>query len=500
MVRLYRWSWRGWKRWCLCGAGLAILAACSSVETPAAPPAAFDPPPLIRFSTATASPLPTVLQSGLQAPTRLPMPTATALPPTVRPTATATPPASPLPARDLLRGASPTIAIIPSPTGLSLAERHALFEEVWQRIADHYLYPDFRGLNWQAVYDEFAERIVAVPDDRAFYALMEEMVGRLNDQHSRFLPPSAAQREDVRSSGIEAQVGIGVLAVPGKDGAWIQHVFPNGPADEAGLQARDRIVAVDGAFVSSANMIHGIAGSRVRLTIVRPGAETLNVVLTRRPVEGRITPVARRLEGDIGYLAVSTLWVQDMPEQVREALLNVMAEGDLRGLILDLRGNPGGWQPVLVGILGHFVQGDVGNFFNQRDANPLTIAPNGGPYFYDLPVAVLIDHNTASYAEVLAGILQREAGATVIGLPSAGNTETIYAYELSGGARLWVAQEGFRLQDGSSLEEIGVQPDILVNVDWTRFSEAQDPITLRALHMVQQMANQHRLPLAAGGH
>jgi C-terminal peptidase prc len=380
-----------------------------------------------------------------------------------------------------------------------MAERRALFEEVWQRIADHYLYQDFRGLDWQAVYDEFAVRIGTAPDDRAFYTLMEEMVGRLNDQHSRFLPPSAAQREDVRSSGIEAQVGIGVLAVPGKDGAWIQHVFPNGPAAEAGLQARDRIVAIDGAFVSSANMIHGVAGSRVRLTVVRPGSETLDVVLTRRPVEGRISPVARRLDGDIGYLAISTLWVQDMPEQVREALLNILTEGDLHGLILDLRGNPGGWQPVLVGILGHFVQGDVGVFFNQQEAKALSIEPNGGPYFYDVPVAVLIDGNTASYAEVLAGILQREAGATVIGLPSAGNTETIYAYELSGGARLWVAQEGFRLQDGSSLEQVGVQPDIVVNVDWTRFSEAQDPITLQALQTVQHMAGQRPVPPVAGG-
>jgi len=108
-----------------------------------------------------------------------------------------------------------------------------------------------------------------------------------------------------------------------------------------------------------------------------------------------------------------------------------------------------------------------------------------------LPVVVLIDRNTASYAELLAAVLQQEIGAIVIGQPSAGNTETIYAYEITGGARLWVAQEVFRLNDGRDLEGRGVQPDIQPTSDWTRFRFETDPWIVLA-HDQIQVARAHQ--------
>jgi C-terminal processing protease CtpA/Prc len=108
-----------------------------------------------------------------------------------------------------------------------------------------------------------------------------------------------------------------------------------------------------------------------------------------------------------------------------------------------------------------------------------------------LPVVVLIDRSTASYAELLAAVLQQESRATVIGLPSAGNTETIYAYEITGGARLWVAQEVFQLNDGRDLEGRGVQPDIQPTSDWTRFRFEADPWIALAFEQIQE-ARTHR--------
>jgi C-terminal processing protease CtpA/Prc len=82
---------------------------------------------------------------------------------------------------------------------------------------------------------------------------------------------------------------------------------------------------------------------------------------------------------------------------------------------------------------------------------------------------------------VLAAVLRAEAGAYIIGTRTSGNTETIYAYELDGGARLWVAQEGFVLNDGTNLEGQGVRPDLEIDVDWTRYSAASDPHIQAAL-------------------
>nr|WP_238530447.1 S41 family peptidase [Oscillochloris trichoides] len=397
-----------------------------------------------------------------------PSPSATSAVVLVLPTPVPSPLPTPTPS------AVPTATIIPSPTPLSLSLRQQILAEVWTTVHEHYLYADFRGLDWAALREEYTPWIEHARSDEEFYHLLSEMVGRLDDNHSRVLAPSAAQREDVLSSGREEQVGIGVIALPLPDSLLIQHVFPDSPADRAGLQARDRIVAIDGVFYTQAS-IEGPAGSKVRITVVRPGEESRDMVLTRRVIEGRITPEAYMLPGDVGYLAITTLWVNDMANLTTQALTELTRQAPLNGLIIDLRRNPGGWRDVLVGILGHFVQGHVGDFFNRQGSIPLEITTPIEPNLSDIPLVVLIDQGTASYAELLAAILQSEANATVIGAPSAGNTETIYSYDLTGGARLWVAQEGFRLRDGSNLEGVGVQPDLLLSQDWIYYSEADDP-------------------------
>lgn len=434
--------------------------------------------PVALGSSQTTPPQPT----GTPVPTLVPTATPSATP-TPTPTLTKTPTITPSPSpTQTVVSFTPTVATPdPVPTLLPEAQRLQLFEEVWSTVDEHYLYPDFQGLDWDAVHAEFEPQVAAAQTNEAFYDLLTAMVERLGDQHSRFLAPSAAEEEDALSTGFEANVGIGVITVPTTHGALIQQVFPNSPAAQAGLQARDRIVAINGKPTNGGNDIHGPEGTQVQLSVVRPGEEVRNIILTRRPVEGRVTPIAHRLEGDIGYLAITTLWVNDMDDQVSGALTDMVVERPLRGLILDLRSNPGGWRDVLVGILSHFVRGEVGAFFDQRSETPLIVEAGSGPDLRGLPLVVLVDRNTSSYAELLAAILQAEANAPVIGLPLAGNTETIYAYELAGGARLWVAQEGFHLRNGTNLEGHGVQPDVVMNADWTRYSEETDPYILEAL-------------------
>lgn len=373
----------------------------------------------------------------------------------------------------------------PAPAPLSIDERRQIFEEVWHTVKQHYLYADFRGVDWDALREEYEPRVEAEQSQDAFYADMAEMVARLDDHHSRFVPPSAALTEDATASGREVTVGIGVVTTPRADGAFIRLVFPDSPAARADLRPRDRIIAVDGEpYNPEDGDLQGPEGSTVRLNVVRPGEKPRDVVLVRQEVQGRIVPTYRRFPGDIGYVSIPTMWVNDMDEQVSGALTELVAAGRLQGVILDVRANRGGWNKVLSGILSHFLRGQVGMFFDQHHVRPLVVEPPAGPDLRSLPLVVLVDNDTASYAEVLAATLQREAHALVVGRATAGNTETIYAYTLKDGSRLWLAQEGFHLQNGVNLEGQGVQPDSLIDVDWTRYSEDDDPQLLEALRLL----------------
>jgi len=459
-------------RLCLLAGVVATATGCSALPV-GAEPVAMAPSPAIMLTSAPSS---TPLPSPTTRPTLLPSPT-------IRPTATPRPQPTAIPTARPTDPPLPTAT--PSPVPLSADERQQIFDEVWRTVKEHYLYADFHGLDWDAIYDEYEPRIEAEQSRDEFYATMVEMVARLNDQHSRFLPPAAAQTENAIAGNREVTVGIGVLTKPRADEAFIQIVFPDSPADRAGLAPRDRIIAVDGRpYHFDDGDLLGEAGSTVRLTVVRPGEKPRDVVLTRQEVQNYIEPYYRRFPGDIGYVSIPTLWVEDMDEQVNGALTDLEAEGDLYGVILDLRGNQGGWRSVLSGLLTHFVRGQVGVFFDRRKVHPLDVPAPSGPDLRHKKLAVLVDSETASYAELLAAILQRENHAIVVLTRSAGNTETIYATTLSDGSRLWLAEEGFRLQSGDNLEGVGIQPDSTVDVDWTHYSEDDDPQLLEALRLL----------------
>jgi carboxyl-terminal processing protease len=372
-----------------------------------------------------------------------------------------------------------------APSAPPLDERREIFEEVWRTVDENYLYTDFQGVDWAGLRDEYSQRIEAAETRAEFYDALAEMVGQLGDNHSRFVPPSDVQAEDASASGRELTVGIGVVTRLKRDGGFIQLVFPNSPAQRAGMRPRDRIIAVDGRpYRVEDGDLEGQSGTAVRLTVVRPGEKARDVVLVRQEVQSHIRPYYRRFPGDIGYVSIPTLWASDMGEQVSGALTDLVASGSLRGVVIDVRANRGGWGEVLNEVLSHFVRGQVGTFFGRDHVRPLVVAPPAGPDLRRVPVVVLIDGDTASYAELLAAILQREGRATVVGARSAGNTETIYAHSFQDGSRLWLAQEGFRLQDGSSLEDVGVVPDVSVESDWTRYSEDDDPQLLEALRLL----------------
>jgi C-terminal peptidase prc len=373
---------------------------------------------------------------------------------------------------------------------LDTDRRTALFEKVWGTIATHYLYKDFRGVDWARIKLEYQPRALTASTSDEFYATLVEMVTKLNDEHSRFLNPQDAHQEEALTTG-EVYVGIGVSTIDDPQGRLVTTVFKDSPASEAGIKRRDIIVAVNGQPVDAAgNSISGPPDTPVRLQVRTPNGTQRAVTLQRRPVLEQYAPEVYRVPGTtVGYVLIQSFWPTETPQKVEEALEQFLAaEGDtISGLVVDVRSNGGGWRSVLEGLLSHFVEGEVGAFYSQDATYPLTVTPSGlYEQMKDLPIVVLVDRETKSYAEVFAAVLQARAGAQVVGINTAGNTETIYAYDLDDGSRLWVAQEGFQLPDGVNLEGRGVVPDRSIAVDWLQFSEVRDPHILKAIELIQE--------------
>ncbi len=391
--------------------------------------------------------------------------------------------------------ATPTELVVqPTPTlpTLDESQRSAVFEKVWGTVATRYLYANFGGVDWQTVKQEYQPRALQADSSAAFYGAVAAMVRQLGDDHSRFLDPQAAYREQGLSTG-EVYVGIGVATVDDPQGRMVTTVFPDSPAREAGIKRRDIIVAVDGKPIDArGSQIKGLPHTTVRLQVRSPGGDARSVTLQRRAVLEQYRPEVYLLPGtDVGYVLIQSFWPMETPQAVEQALQQFLEahEGQLAGLIVDLRLNNGGWRSVLEGLLGNFVQGEVGAFYSRSSSYALRVTPTKVyAAVQELPVVVLVDRGTKSYAEIFAAVLQSAGRAEVVGVNTAGNTETIYPYDFEDGSRLWVAQEGFRLPDGQTLEGRGVVPDRSIAIDWLRFSEGRDPHIVKGVELIRQRA------------
>jgi carboxyl-terminal processing protease len=405
------------------------------------------------------------------------------------PTVTATPSPSPTPTWT----ATPTTIVTPSPRQM------AIFSELWQIINDHYLYADFNGLDWDAIYDEYSQQIEAGMSDDDFYLAMDEMIFRLGDEHSVFLSPQEVFREEAEFAGNNDYVGIGalVIAVPERDRATILITFPGSPAEQAGLQSHDSILAVDGEPILDENgflkdVIRGPQGSQVTLTIQTPGQDPRQETLQRQQISGPVPVPYRLLDTPngkrIGYILLVTFNDSTIDDQVERALRLMSQDRELGGLILDNRQNSGGADIVLRGTLALFTGGTLGHFVSRNNERPLEVKPYDVSGSQQVPLVVLVGPGTASYGEVFSGILKDQGRAYLIGETTDGNVETLWGYDFEDGSRAWLAHESFRPVNhpGEDWEETGIIPHQTVTTNWDEVIPGDDPAVDAALEYLDE--------------
>jgi len=320
-----------------------------------------------------------------------------------------------------------------------------------------------------AVYRAIKEAYVDPVDDR--FLMQSAIEGLLMDldPHSAYLDKAESDSFDEQTTG--AYEGIGVELQQQQD-RTLKVVAPidGTPAARAGVLAGDVIVAIDGkpiAQVEGSEPLRGPAGSKVTITILREGRERpFDIEIQRETI--RVTSVrSRMLEPGYGYVRLSTFQA-DTGADFRKHLdeLQAKAGGRLRGLVLDLRSNPGGLLTAAVQVADELL--DSGAIVSPRGRVPASdtrFDATAGDRLGGAPVVVLVDAGSASAAEVLAGALRDNGRARVVGSRTFGKGSVQTLLPLGNGDSVKLTTARYYTPSGRSIQASGIVPDVELQPD-----------------------------------
>jgi len=291
------------------------------------------------------------------------------------------------------------------------------------------------------------------------------------DPHSTYLEKAAAEELAEQTNG--AYGGIGIEVMYQSDGR-IKIVSPidGTPGSRAGLRAGDIIIAIDGQALtptaaSSRELLRGAPGSKIVLDVLREGmAEPLEITITREII--KITSVrSRMLEPGYGYIRLSAFQLESA-EEFRTAVttLNAEAGGQLQGLVIDLRSNPGGMLTAAVEIADMLL--DSGRIVSTRGRVPVmdsefTATP--GDLLDGAPVVLIVDAGSASAAEVLAGALGDHGRARIMGSRTFGKGSVQTVMSLNNGDAIKLTTARYYTPNGRSIQARGIDPDVVLHPD-----------------------------------
>ncbi|HXV00237.1 MAG TPA: S41 family peptidase [Caulobacteraceae bacterium] len=308
--------------------------------------------------------------------------------------------------------------------------------------------------------------VTPVDDKKLIQAALNGMLTSL-DPHSDYLPPQAFNEMQDDTRGEYGGLGLEITSEEGV----VKVISPidGTPAAKAGIKPGDYITAVNGQTVlglsvnDAVKQMRGKIGEVVTLTIAREKTDPFDVKLTREIIQPK--SVTYHAEGDYGYLRLSG-FNEKATSETRAAIEDLRAKNPhLKGLVLDLRNNPGGLLDQAVGVSDLFLNG--GEVVSQRGRDPHDIErynARAGAKLGNLPVVVLINSGTASAAEIVAGALQDRRRAEIVGLTSfgKGSVQTVIPLRggLDGAVKLTTAR--YYTPSGRSIQKTGIEPDLEV--------------------------------------
>ncbi|MCB0090865.1 MAG: S41 family peptidase [Caldilineaceae bacterium] len=322
---------------------------------------------------------------------------------------------------------------------------------------------------WNLVQENFVDR-EALNNTNMTYGAIQGMLNSLGDEgHTAFLTPEQLKQKNSdisgKYSGIGARIGV-------KDTLpMIVAPFDGSPADKAGIKAGDIIMKVDDVDTSGMpldeviNMIRGEEGTDVMLTILRVDqdeAVTLEINITRGEIEIPAASWTMVPGTDVALLRLSQ-FSANATESVQEAANEAKTAG-ADAMILDIRNNPGGLLEQAINVSSQFLKS--GNVLQEEDAqgNRREFKVRSGGVATDIPLVVLINEGSASSAEILAGALQDQKRAKLIGETTFGTGTVLQPYQLKDGSAIMLGTKQWLTANGRLIRKHGIEPDITLDL------------------------------------
>ncbi len=338
---------------------------------------------------------------------------------------------------------------------------------------------------WNFVQSEYYQK--SLDATTLTYGAIAGMVNSLGDPHTAFVDPKQAAIINSDLAGTFEGIGATVDMQSGR--LVIVSPIKDSPADKAGLKAGDVILKVNDTVIQNMTveeaiaLIRGPKGTTVKLTVQRQGQPAFDLSIVRDTIQSPVVE-SKMLESNIAYLKLNE-FTQTSPDLVHKELQSLLAQNP-KGLIFDLRENPGGYLNSAVEIASEFLKPDqVVLIERAKNGQEQQYKTQGNGIATTIPMAVLVDENSASASEILSGAIKDYKRAEIVGVTTYGKGSVQTPNQLSDGSQLRVTIAHFFSPLHHEINGVGISPDIQVpDPTAAQVLQQQDPQLDRAVQFL----------------
>ncbi|MBV5261233.1 PDZ domain-containing protein [Synechococcus moorigangaii CMS01] len=378
----------------------------------------------------------------------------------------------------------------PAAGAIAFTDEQNLLLQAWRYVSQSYVDETFNGQNWWIIRQKFLKRPLKTHEEA--YEAIAEMLALLDDPYTRLLRPEQYRSLKVSTSGELSGVGLQININPETDLLEVILPLPGSPAEAAGIEAKDQILAIDGietkniGLDEAAARMRGKKGSTVSLTVKSAKTEAIRTVKVTRDTIA-LNPVATKLEEKngkkVGYIRLNQFSANATAE-ISKSLDQLQRQGADR-YILDLRNNPGGLLQAGIEIARLWLDQETIVYTVNRQGIFESYNAVGQPAT-TAPLVVLVNQATASASEILAGALQDNGRALLVGEKTFGKGLIQSLFELPDGAGMAVTVAKYETPLHHDINKLGIMPDEVI---------PQDPIPYRMMATEEDLQYQTALDL-----